>query len=173
VAVHLPGILRGDGPGGSCALGELIEEYGEEIYLDLKEFWGFDLVGFIAGEVFSSIRVISSMIRNLPEGSRFLAAIAVDRPELSEDNPETDPRTEAINDRRAWTLDRRLAAMAVNAVNTHTSVSVQWKGKPPEFPTIGPADWQSPTDRSRAQAKPEPVYTDNFDFFRKIGAPVG
>jgi hypothetical protein len=172
VAVHLPGILRGDGPGGSWALGRLIEEYGEEILLDLREYWDFDLVGYIAGEVFSSIRIISSLIRNLPEGSRFLAAVAVDRPEISGDGPEPDPRIEAINDRRTWTLDRRLQAMAVNAVNTHTALSIQWKDKPPDFPVIGPAEWQ-PNDRSGASAKPEPVYTDNFDFFRKMGWPSG
>jgi len=113
------------------------------------------------------------MIRNLPEGSRFLASVSVDRPELSEDNPEPDPRIEAINDRRAWTLDRRLAAMAVNAISTNTVLSVQWKDKPPDFPVIGPADWQSPTDRNGAKAKPDPVYTDNFDFFRKMGWPSG
>jgi hypothetical protein len=168
VALHLPGILRGDRPGGSCALGELIEEYGEEILLDLLEFWNFDLVGFIAGEVFSSIRVISSMIRNLPEGSRFLSAVAVDHPGASEDLPEPDPRIEAINDRRIWTLDRRLAAMAINAANTHTALSVQWKDKPPDFPVIGPAEWQGPSEKAKA---PEPVYTDNFDFFRQMGWP--
>lgn len=113
------------------------------------------------------------MIRNLPEGSRFLAAVAVDRPELSEDNPETDPRIEAINDRRLWTLDRRLAAMSINAANTHTALSVQWKDKPPDFPTIGPADWQQPSKGGKGQPGREPVYTDNFDFFRKMGWPSG
>lgn len=109
------------------------------------------------------------MIRNLPEGSRFFAAVAVDHPEASDDRPELDPRIEAINDRRIWTLDRRLAAMAVNATNTQTAVSVQWKDKPPEFPTVGPADWQTKPEGG----KPEPVFTDNFDFFRKMGWPSG
>ncbi|MGZ5997045.1 MAG: hypothetical protein ACXWN0_15385, partial [Isosphaeraceae bacterium] len=127
----------------------------------------FDLVGFIAGEVFSSIRLISSMIRNLPEGSRFLAAVAIDHPDKFGDDQESDPRLEAINDRRLWTLDRRLAAMAVNATNTQTAVVVQWRDGPPDFPTIGPAEWQDP----QASPAKEPVYTDNFDFFRKMGWP--
>lgn len=113
------------------------------------------------------------MIRNLPEGSRFFASLAIDHPETSEDLPEPDPRIEAINDRRMWTLDRRLAAMAVNATNTNTAVTGQWKNKPPEFPTVGPADWSDPSDRRGSQAKPEPVYKDNFDFFRKMGWPSG
>jgi hypothetical protein len=115
------------------------------------------------------------MIRNLPEGSRFLAAVAVDHPDISGDDVrEPDPRIEAINDRRIWTLDRRLAAMAVNATNTNTALSVQWKdNKPPDFPTVGPADWQSPSDRRASSATPDPVYTDNFDFFKKMGWPSG
>lgn len=108
------------------------------------------------------------MIRNLPEGSRFFAAVAVDHPEASRDLPEPDPRVEAINDRRLWTLDRRLAAMAVNATNTNTVLSVQWKDKPPDFPTVGPAEWQE----GGTQSRPEPVYTDNFDFFRQMGWPT-
>jgi hypothetical protein len=173
VAVHLPGVLRKDRPGGSRALGELIEEYGEEIYLDLKEYWDFDLVSFIAGEVFSSIRVISSLIRNLPEGSRFRAVTAVDYPEASEDRPESDPRAEAIADRRSWTLDRRLVAMEINAINLNTAATGQWKGSPPDFPTVGPAEWQSPADKRGSKTGPEPAYTDNFDFFKKMGWPSG
>lgn len=110
------------------------------------------------------------MIRNLPEGSRFLAAVAIDHPEASE-GPEPDPRIEAINDRRVWTLDRRLTAMSVNAINTNTAVSGHWKDKPPEFPTVGPAEWQSPAE-SGSRPGPEPVYTDNFDFFKKMGWPT-
>lgn len=109
--------------------------------------------------------MISSLIRNLPEGSRFRAAVAYDHPDESEDLPQADPRAEAIADRRSWTLARRLQAMEINAINTNTAVTGNWKDKPPEFPTIGPAEWLGPP------AKQEPVYTDNFDFFRKMGWP--
>lgn len=94
--------------------------------------------------------------------------MAIDHPEASEDLPEPDPRVEAINDRRVWTLDRRLAAMGINAIQTHTALSVQWKDGPPEFPIIGPADWQSPAEKPK---EAERVYTDNFDFFRQMGWP--
>lgn len=111
--------------------------------------------------------MISSLIRNLPEGSRFRAALAFDRPAESEDLPESDPRAESIADRRSWTLARRLQAMEINAINMNTAATGNWKDGPPDFPTIGPADWQGPP------AKPEPVYTDNFDLFRKMGWPSG
>lgn len=114
--------------------------------------------------------MISSLIHNLPEGSRFHAAIAVDYPvDPTAERPDRDPRAEAIADHRAWSLARRLQAMEINAINLNTAVTGQWKDKPPEFPTIGPAEWQGPPDGP----KTEPAYTDNFDFFRKMGWPSG
>ena len=108
------------------------------------------------------------MIRNLPEGSRFNAAMLHDRPPAPGEEFETDPRREAIADTATWTLDRRLKAMVINAVNMNTAVTGNWKDKAPDFPTIGPASWQD----GPAQKK-EPEYTDNFDFFRKMGFPGG
>lgn len=108
------------------------------------------------------------MLRNLPEGSRYYAALAVDN--QTEDAPESDerdPRTEEVMDHRVWTIDRRLVAMLINAVNLNTAVSGHWE-KPPDFETIGPASW-SPT----AAKKPaEQEFADNFDFFRKMGFPL-
>jgi hypothetical protein len=168
LAVHLQRLLREDQPGGSVALGELIDQYGEEIYLDLKEFWDFDLVSFIAGEVFSSIPIILAMVRNLPEGSRYYAAAVADDPEAAVP-PELDPRTEAVMDHRVWTLDRRLAAGIINAINTNTCATGMWSDKPPEFPMIGPASWQGKS----VKPEEEEEYLDNFDFFRKKGFPLG
>jgi hypothetical protein len=59
--------------------------------------------------------------------------------------------------------------MTINAIQMNTAATGNWKDKPPEFPIIGPAEWQGPP----AKSKQEPVYTDNFDFFRKMGWPVG
>jgi hypothetical protein len=168
VAVSVRAVQRSDRPGGSLALGELIDAYGEEIYLDLKEFWGLDLVSFIAGEVFSSISIILAMLRNLPEGSRYYAAMAVDNPRDESESAEADPRQEAIMDHRVWTLDRRLQAMVINALNLNTAVSGHWD-KPPDFETIGPASWR--TDAPKKKSEQE--FTDNFDFFRKMGFPLG
>jgi hypothetical protein len=57
--------------------------------------------------------------------------------------------------------------MEINAINLNTAATGHWKDGPPDFPTIGPADWQGPP------AKPAPVYKDNFDLFRKMGWPSG
>jgi hypothetical protein len=171
VAVHLQRLLREDQLGGSLALGELIDQHGEEIYLDLKEFWDFDLVSFIAGEVYSSIPIILAMVRNLPEGSRYYAAVAADHlDELDAMTPARDPRVEAIMDRRIWTTDRQLSAAIINAINTNTAATGQWSEKPPEFPIVGPASWKKEDSQP---AKDDGEYKDNFDFFRKKGFPIG
>ena len=109
------------------------------------------------------------MLRNLPEGSRYYAAMAVDNPrDESAESANPDPRTEAIMDHRVWTMDRRLLAMVINALNLNTAVSGHWE-KPPDFETIGPASWsEKPSSK-----KPEQEFADNFDFFRKMGFPLG
>lgn len=118
------------------------------------------------------------MVRNLPEGSRFNAVMSVDFPDHDEDTnePKTaeqierETRAEAIADARAWTLPHRLQAMEINAVNMSTVATGHWgPDGPPDFPTIGPAHWQQPTAASKKEAE----YTDNFDFFRKMGWPSG
>lgn len=106
------------------------------------------------------------MLRNLPEGSRFVAAQIVDH-ENDDADPELDPRTEALADSRTWTLDRRLQAMAINAIYTQIAVSGHWgKDGPPSFPTIGPQEWRAESTQSK-----EPK--DNFDVLRKMGWPGG
>jgi len=108
------------------------------------------------------------MLRNLPEGSRYIAAQVADHdPDAETDEEERDPRDEAVMDHRVWTLDRRLRAMEINALYTLISVSADWKdGKGPDFPTIGPASWQEPTNQSNE-------LKDNFDVLRKMGWPGG
>lgn len=109
------------------------------------------------------------MIRNLPEGSRLLAARAANTA-ADEDLPDMpiDPRTEALMDHRTWTLDRRLKAMEVNALYTLISLTGNWKeGKIPDFPTIGPSDWRPETKTKSEELK------DNFDVLRKMGWPGG
>jgi hypothetical protein len=109
------------------------------------------------------------MIRNLPEGSRFAAAMTVDRAdEIAAGFLESDPRRESIMDARTWNLDRRLQATAVNAIYSQTSMLVNWgKEGPPDFPVIGPAAWQSPKTKKSEEPK------NNFDVLRKMGWPGG
>jgi hypothetical protein len=109
------------------------------------------------------------MLRNLPEGSRFTAAMAVDHAsDETEETPRlTDPRIEAVMDQRVWTIDRRLQAMEINAIYSQIAVSGHWgKDGPPDFPIIGPADWRAGSKQSK-----EPK--DNFDVLRKMGWPGG
>lgn len=111
------------------------------------------------------------MLRHLPEGSRYYAAVAVDH---KNDPPaESDPRAEAIMDHRVWTMDRRLQAMQINAINFNTAATGMWSkdAPPPDFETIGPASWNRKEGEPTPKAEQE--FTDNFDFFRKMGFPLG
>ena len=107
------------------------------------------------------------MLRNLPEGSRYYAAMAVDHKDEAPESDERDERTEEIMDHRIWTMDRRLVAMLINAVNLNTTVSGHMEKSP--FETIGPSSWSE--DEPKKPAEQE--FTDNFDFFRKMGFPLG
>ena len=108
------------------------------------------------------------MLRNLPEGSRYYAAMAVDRKNDAPESDERDPRLEEVMDHRVWTMDRRLIAMLINAVNLNTTVSGHWE-KPPHFETVGPASWSEEEPKKKLS---EQEFTDNFDFFRKMGFPL-
>lgn len=161
-------MVRGDGRGGSLALGELIDEYGDEVYFDLLEFWKFDLVAFIAGEVHSTCKLINAMLHELPEHSRLAAALRTDRPEL-ENPPKPDKRTQAIMDARMWSTDRRLMATLINSIHTNTLVTGSWpKDKAPKFPTVGPMAWQ-PEQIAKAKAAAVPPPENNFDVLRRMG----
>lgn len=109
------------------------------------------------------------MIRNLPEGSRFNAAMAVDHADDETEAPHlTDPRTEAVMDHRVWTTDRRLKAMQINAIYSHIAIAGHWgKNGPPDFPVVGPAEWRDADSKKSKEPK------DNFDVLRKMGWPGG
>jgi hypothetical protein len=81
------------------------------------------------------------MIRHLPEGSNYVAALqsapAVSLVTLQE--PEPDPAQEYIT----WTHDKMLLAQLINSVNMLVRHSIQWQdGKAPEFPLVGPSTWR-------------------------------
>lgn len=105
------------------------------------------------------------MIRQLPEGSRFGAAMAYDRAAQIDEIKFTD-REKAIADSRTWTLDRELMAMVINAINTNTVLPNQWeKGKEPVFPIVGPESWQPKTDKAPEEPK------DLKDVLKRMGWP--
>jgi hypothetical protein len=107
------------------------------------------------------------MIRNLPEGSRFVSARLADSGSDETERTELDPRAEAVADSRTWTIDRRLKAMEINAIYTQIAVSGHWgKNGPPDFPTVGPAEW-------RAESKQSKEPKNNFDVLKRMGWPGG
>lgn len=106
------------------------------------------------------------MIRQLPEGSRFGAAMAYDRSKEIDEIKPTE-RDKAIADLRTWTLDRKLVGMIINAINNQTVLSNQWEGgKPPQFPVVGPESWQP---EEAAPQEPQ----NNFDVLKRMGWPGG
>lgn len=152
----------------------MLDEYGEELFLDLKEYWGLDLIAFLGGEVLSSVPVIIAFIRNLPEGSRYVSIRAADL-DTAEKDIELTPREIRITDARAWTLDRRLMAMITNAVNQNTSALGHWqKGKEPQFPVVGPTSWD-PKRMKRLEVKEQITngQWSNWDVLAAMGMASG
>lgn len=142
----------------------MLDEYGEELYLDLKEYWGFDLASYLGGEVFSSLGLIHSMIRSLPEGSRYVAVRSGDVDAMSEDIKLTVSEQRQL-DAQLWNFDRKLIAMAINAIGTNTILTGgPWKdNKPPEFPTVGPIEWDP--KRMHQIKQREKYETGNWDLW--------
>jgi hypothetical protein len=152
-----------DARGGSLALAVELDAYGEEIWLDLKEFWNFDLVEFIGGRCYGSVALIFAMMRQLPEGSRYVAIMSAP---MDDDKaiPEPDPEMVALIESRYWTRDRKLMATQINAIRDLTLVTGSWqKGKEPKFPVIGPPEW-----RGEDLAKKEQPPTTN-DVLKALG----
>ena len=108
------------------------------------------------------------MLRNLPEGSRYIAAMSADRDDDGPEDTERDPRQEAVMDHRVWTIDRRLKAMEINTLYSLIAVTGEWGPKgPPNFPTIGPASWQPTSTPKSSEPK------DNYDVLKRMGWPGG
>jgi hypothetical protein len=101
------------------------------------------------------------MIRHLPEGSNYVAALqsapAAELQELlgREDEPaEIDP----VQEYKLWTTDKLLMAQLINSVNMLVRHTIQWQdGKAPDLPLIGPANWRGEGDNPTTPAKPMTV----------------
>ena len=129
----------------------MLDEWGEELWLDLKHTYGFDLVSFLAGGVAGSPRLILAMIRNLPEGTRYVAALASAREESGEyelTESEQVSQPDPIEEHMTWTNDRVLMAQLINSVNMLVRYSIQWE-KPPQIPLVGPAAWREGAKKPR------------------------
>lgn len=138
----------------------MLDAHGEEIWLDLKQYWSFDLVEFIGGRSYGSVSQVFAMMRHLPEGSRYVAIMSapMDDDKAADSKPEIDPEIEAAMERRHWTHDRKMQALLINAVRDLTLVTGHWeKGKEPKFPAIGPPEWRG---ESAAKKKQPPTTND-------------
>lgn len=144
MAGTLQRLHRGHFCGGSLALAWLLDEHGEAIWLDLKLTYGFDLVSFLSGDTAGTPRLILSLIYNLPEGTRYVAALASAREESGDyelSESEQDSQPDPITEHMTWTSDRLLMAQLINSVNTLVRYSVQWE-KTPDIPLVGPSAWR-------------------------------
>jgi hypothetical protein len=108
----------GDPAGGSAGLAELIDKYGDEIFADLLQYCGVNLVVALKPGSGFSPRQLLALIHQLPVESRTVAAI--------QGGPEF----------RSWTPDTYLLAAVIDAVRENTwafvSANSKKKPKPPE-----------------------------------------
>lgn len=156
MAGTLPELCSGHPGGGSIALGELLDTYGEELFIDLKREYSLDLGEFIRGEVATSPRFLLTMIKHLPEGTNFVAAHAAQvakDPEYNSQNSQDAPApVDPVQEFKQWTEDRRLMAQLINSVNLLVRHSVQWQ-KPPNIPLVGPSSWRGEGESKPAKAQ--------------------
>lgn len=138
---RVPGDYAG---GGSLALIRLLDEYGEEIYVDLLEHYRLNIVEFLAGTVQITPRLILTLLRNLPEGSRYAAAVT-SAPEAAAVHQKRAEEAEAdpVLDARTWNFDRLLMAQLINSINALVRHTIPWpKDGAPELPLVGPSSWR-------------------------------
>jgi len=141
-------VHAGDTAGGSIALADLLDEYGEALYVDLLKHYGFDLAAFLAGGVASSPRLILTLIQHLPEGSHYVALLQ-SAPVKESHEVSKEPEIDPLHEQLMWTQDRMLMAQLINSVNMLVRHSIQWQeGKAPKLPVIGPAAWRGEGSKS-------------------------
>jgi hypothetical protein len=117
-------------------------------------------VEFIRGDVALTPRLLLTLIRNLPEGAHYTAAVA-SAPETAavakKRNPKAEP--DPALEFRTWNFDRQLMAQLINSVNALVRHTIQWEKNPPNLPLVGPDSW-----RNEGPAKPLTV----MDVLNKI-----
>jgi hypothetical protein len=131
----------------------LLDEHAHELWLDLRESKGFDLVAWLGGREYGTPRLVLALIQDLPEGARYTALMSAPEHREGLPEPEYDPAAESLHDRRFWTPDRRLNAQMINALHQLILVSGKWKkNHEPEFPIVGPLEWHPPEQLKKEQA---------------------
>ena len=139
-------VFRGDDAGGSSALADLIDEYGEALEADLGRVYGVGLVEYVTGR--RPAREALARIAWLPRGSAY-AACRIERHGL----PSGDASDVPVS--VAWFEWDRRAQMTADLWNI-TAAAAASKGKPPTYPS--PAE----KTRTRRQARDRPVAGSAF-----------
>jgi hypothetical protein len=91
------------------------------------------------------------MLRNLPEGSRYAAALT-SAPEAAGEAPEVPAEIDPVMEARTWNTDRQMMAQLINSVNTLVRHTIPWEqGKAPKLPLVGPAAWRGEGPKAPAK----------------------
>lgn len=110
------------GAGGIAGLRRFLEEYGEAVEWDIPHYWpGRSLLELYRGEM--SWRELRVFLKGLPPDSVTARAVRGSTP-----------------DEDAWTLDRMLVALAVDAIREQTFAMVKLHGDPKKTGRLKPPD---------------------------------
>lgn len=122
--------------GGSLSLCQLIDEYGEGVYPDLRFYYGHDLAETIAGRG-AAPSLVLLMVQRLPDTSMTVALASGGRHQFG------------------WGVDRYLAADTYDAINANTRATGNWaKGKSPTFKPY-PRPGSMPEERKKPKTVKE------------------
>lgn len=134
----MAGALR-CGAGGIAGLSDLLDEYGEAIEWDIANLWpGRSIFELYRGEM--SWRELRVFLEHLPDDSATRRAM--------------DKRSA---DEQVWTLDRHLAAMAVDAIREVAFATIVMNGDPQKVRSLDP---------------PDPIPRPGVEPRLKIGGPI-
>lgn len=118
--------------------------------------------------------LIFSMLRHLPEGALYTAAMTAKlRAEKAKNpddkQPEPTPEEVELDDLQRWDFDRQLQAQLINAVNLLIRRTGNWpEDKLPDFEVVGPASWSNTTGGEKStDTKTGPKSA--FDMFKEWG----
>lgn len=110
--------------------------------------------------------MILAMIRNLPEGSLFVALRQVEAEDEGIEREQMTQREEDLAEQKLWTTDRKLMAQLINAIHGLASITVRIHGgKDPEIPVVGPSEWDPKAQRKKELLK----NWTNEDVLRALG----
>lgn len=138
-------VFRGDDAGGSSALADLIDEYGEALEADLGRVYGVGLVEYVTGR--RPAREALARISWLPRGSAY-AALRIEHHGLPPSGGDVPVSV-------AWFEWGRREQMAADLWNVTAAASTS-NGKPPTYPS--PAE----TTRTRRPARDRMVDVSAF-----------